>query len=749
MALRQIFEALTFNQLFRLSEPRRVTRSLGVTGPPLDISVHENSIYWGFNFKAAPSTTGLRHHGYIRFLKPRRQRVLGDLECVVECNCVSGDTLVLMGDGTYKPISEIRPGDTVYTHRGRVRRVLGNVERPLRPGERVYELDVAGFLQPITITGGHPVYVFRGNETCRCGCGQSLPNITEGSSFCAGRLTRTYIKGHHPSPLKVSNETIKEILADWQREQSSFGELARRHMVSESTVSNIVHGRSKMAVRLPDEPDFRWVKVEDLRSREWGLTPWLEEGENSLDPHLARFLGYYAAEGFIPNASNQVHFSLHLSEKKTLGKDLVEIVTKLSRGGLFRVSNRYSGNLGKLIKIYDANSENLKRPQDAFALTCYTSPEFTKFILDNVGRGSHEKRLSDLIMGMNNETLRQFIIGLFLGDGHIKKNGHVRYSSMSWALLSQASTILNRLKIRHNLTRWGVKRGYDIAVIDVYQGESAQTLFDWLSPYLRPTQLERRNERQIRDVSIRNEGYLRMLSRCESSYAGTVWDLAVEDDESFIINGISFHNCQDYVYRWAWTNKQRGSSRVGPDSVTQCLNRAPRITNPGGHSGLCKHLLALSQYIRGLMSPEEFPADNPDGGRLMRKLVKYSKKRWGPAGPYAQRSQGGQVGESLAVDNLDDKSLVYQASKGTQLIIKLTESREIISKLIQEQETPPAISAAQPSAPDAEALDLLRQIKDLLVSIEGEIAGVEAEDEEGEEEEQPVMPEAEVDELGV
>lgn len=57
--------------------------------------------------------------------------------------------------------------------------------------------------------------------------------------------------------------------------------------------------------------------------------------------------------------------------------------------------------------------------------------------------------------------------------------------------------------------------------------------------------------------------------------------------------------CPDFRYRWAWANKQRGSSRVGPQSLNQAWNRAPRITNPGARPGLCKHLLALKNYIYG------------------------------------------------------------------------------------------------------------------------------------------------------
>lgn len=87
LAVELIVERLTFNQLFSVSEPKRVVRSLTVRGPPLEIDAYKNSMYYGFNFKAHPSTTGLRHRGYVKFHKPRNAVALGDVPCEVDCDC--------------------------------------------------------------------------------------------------------------------------------------------------------------------------------------------------------------------------------------------------------------------------------------------------------------------------------------------------------------------------------------------------------------------------------------------------------------------------------------------------------------------------------------------------------------------------------------------------------------------------------------------------------------------------------------
>ena len=83
-------EDMTFDQLFRYSEPKRVRRADTVRGPPLDIDAHSNAVYHIFNFKSFPSTTGLRHRGYIKFKKPQlaqRRRPLAHVPCEVDCTC--------------------------------------------------------------------------------------------------------------------------------------------------------------------------------------------------------------------------------------------------------------------------------------------------------------------------------------------------------------------------------------------------------------------------------------------------------------------------------------------------------------------------------------------------------------------------------------------------------------------------------------------------------------------------------------
>lgn len=118
-------------------------------------------------------------------------------------------------------------------------------------------------------------------------------------------------------------------------------------------------------------------------------------------------------------------------------------------------------------------------------------------------------------------------------------------------------------------------------------------------------------------TGLRHRGYVRFRKpkRSQKGKNTPLSQLAVEVDCM----------CPDYRYRWAWANHQKRAGPIGKGSLNQCINKAPRKTNPKGVPGLCKHILATRDFIYGLLSgfPEEVgPTDRLD------KLTKRATKRW-------------------------------------------------------------------------------------------------------------------------
>ena len=82
--------------------------------------------------------------------------------------------------------------------------------------------------------------------------------------------------------------------------------------------------------------------------------------------------------------------------------------------------------------------------------------------------------------------------------------------------------------------------------------------------------------------------------------------------------------CPDFKYTWAWALKQRGSAPVGSNSLNGATNRAPKIKNPRSVPGLCKHLLALKDYI--INSASQFPGTDVDDSTLIKKMIERNRK---------------------------------------------------------------------------------------------------------------------------
>lgn len=569
-----LFERMTFDQLYRLSEPKRKVRALTVTGPPLRIHAFNSQTMWEFNFKASPSTTGLRHHGYIRFYKPSRPKPLQNLECMLDCDCFSGDTLVLMGDGTYRPIKEVEIGDGVYTHAGRVKKVTNVMSRSRNEGENVWRVRVTGSIAPLTVTGNHPFFALRGNDSCLCGCGGQIPNRED-----------------PVSPLKILG--VKHLTGHHKRGLSD----------------------------LPDKSGgvFEWVSVDDFRKKEWFLSPWLDHAvESEVSPDFARLVGYYLAEGCIPSRTVEQHaeytsgdvgraktvrLAFNVDETDTLVADVKRICEVLGYGFKLAPWRR---------------SED--HPYTGVTVSVY-SHEFAQFCHGNVGCGSNAKKLSREVLGWSLDNLAQLYVGFQLGDGNVSDR-LARCFSVNRNLISQISTILRKLHIQHRLT---LDSTTGMWTLSICSGDDLNEVLSWLGPMAPGGKMSSEISPQFK----RAEGYLVGLSSREldPEFNDLVYDLTVDGDHSFIANGVAVHNCHDFKYRFAWIVKQKGSSTVGARSMNQALNRAPRITNPTGKPGLCKHLLALKEYIYGLYS--NFPdSQRQFTPQVMDKMVKYANNKW-------------------------------------------------------------------------------------------------------------------------
>ena len=581
--LKQVLtERMSFKDLYNASDSGRKHRAAHVRPRPLKVAIMNKKETWTFRYKSSPSTTGNPWHGYIQFFKDSAVDAnnAGDIDCIVDCDCFSGDVPVLMKNGTYKPIKDITIGDEIYTHRGRVRRVINTMYRNVRADESTYKIKVSGFPGEMIVTENHPFYTLRGNDYCLCGCKEKIWESVY-SHQCSSPtlvLSRNYVKGHYFRP-KVENDNSQGL--------------------------------------------FEWVEAKDLRDHEWFLTPWFEEVKNDFnDINFARLVGYYIAEGCIPShRGTTVRLTFNIDEWDTLGDDVVKICNKLGyKTVLYKHKTR---------NCFDVRIQN---------------KSFREFCKLNVGVGSFNKRFSNYIMSWNNDCLKNVFIGAILGDGWIDPDKGMKYISISFNLTTQIATILNKLKIKNNISisnkYIGDTTRHPLYQVIIPRGNSAEIVRNWLYKYLREKDKFISSQENINSINHhRIEGHLKSMTDYEkSSYTGLVYDITVDEDESFITNGIAVHNCPDYRYRFAYNNAKEDAGEIGAKAWNKNNGRPPRSRAQGG----------VGDYGVG-MCVSEGELISTDKGFLPIEMVTKNDKVWTVDG-WKQVLNHGMTGEKQIVE---------------------------------------------------------------------------------------------------
>lgn len=615
------------------------------------------------------NTTGMRHTGYVKFIKPksgilaRIKRYLFldqmDLDVHVKCSCLEGSALVLMADGTQKPISQVRVGDMVTTHKGRARKVTAVQSRQVRPDENVYRMKTEASPDPFIITGEHPMLVLRGMGTCACGCGQPLP-LTEGRWAWSPEimLARKCIQGHggidptvekgkkrvrsnkgvlgpsntrktaesfigqakliHGSRYDYSQtnyEKATKKVAILCRDHGQFTKLPSMHLAgagcpvcAKEVIRQKATEQGKRRVKLPDPvPSFKMVPVDDLRKHEWGLSAWPEAPAvpRDVDPNFARLIGYYAAEGCF-STGNTVVFSFNINEWGTLAKDVVDAARTLG----YRAS-RWRPKAGS--KSAESNGCTASVCDRGFKAAC----------LKLAGRYSHHKRLAPEVVAWSDEAVKHLLTGMILGDGSIDKDrGRIRYMSVSRDLADQASFLLSRLRLRNTVSYAGKqqeptwhysrreKRMVKLIHSDIWQvclAPEAEAVIRPLMEQYEATDKPRCSTRKYAGKFVPEQGQLRkvlerelvQVANGQSQVEGLiVWDLTVEEDHSFTVHGVQSSNCPDFKYRWHKALADAGAAATPSGIGGEATNVDPHKTNPGKLRSVCKHLAAFGPFIQ-------------------------------------------------------------------------------------------------------------------------------------------------------
>lgn len=429
--------------------------------------------------------------------------------------CFLPGTQVSLADGTRVAIEDVQVGDMVLTHKGRSREVLNKQIRGGKWG--VQRIEAVGVPSAITATDIHPFFVFRLPDVCACGCGESLP-----ASYSSGkrtalpkRLSRRFKEGHH---LRILNPNGTY----------SLEERASRQARLDAIFS----------------PRMEEVKAADLKVGDFLCFPRAQFGSGvGTTPSRARLLGYFLAEGNFQKRNGKHHtveFNFSLHERDTYAAEVMRLLTEEFPGCNPR--------------LYTAGESD-----GCAATVVVAGSDIAAWFFKHGGEYSHGKRLHPDVMAWSFENQLHLLGAWVNGDGNLQKGGSTSVTSVSYDLICQMHAIMARCGIYARM--YGLVQGKSVDVAEVVNGGLVQTLCDDGS-YRRPsfqldlgqTQSQALRGRcdkvrldpkfQTQACRVQDDVVMFPITSIEAqTYEGWVHDMEVEEDHSYVVEGVSVHNC--------------------------------------------------------------------------------------------------------------------------------------------------------------------------------------------------------------
>jgi formate hydrogenlyase subunit 6/NADH:ubiquinone oxidoreductase subunit I len=238
-----------------------------------------------------------------------------------------------------------------------------------------------------------------------------------------------------------------------------------------------------------------------------------------IDPDLFRLIGYYLSEGSTNLESRATNFSF--------GSDEDDLISDASQ----------------LLQRYFAKDPRVDMLRQHVANVRLGSKLAMKFFVQ-FGRGAENKFLPDWVLFASRDKQVQLIKGIFLGDGCVDNQPRQKYlniTTVSKLLANQIQLVLTRLGIVSTISVETQQSRLPAYRINVF-GESANELarmMDFHFDYV-PT-------KSVAKFHINSEFVFSPIERIGSKSVvdRMVMDITVENDHTFVGQGIAQHNCVD------------------------------------------------------------------------------------------------------------------------------------------------------------------------------------------------------------
>jgi len=427
----------------------------------------------------------------------------------LNCACFRDGARVLMYNGTTKAIEDVKVGDLVITHKGRVKPVVKlfrNSHDGLVYNWKVDKHSGEGF----AVTGNHPI---RALERAHAffPSGRVRKAIKERPRWIdAGELRAGDLVVRRRSHNSVADIQTIDILAEL-----GDGFVERGGLVYALCADGFVDGMA------------------------YGIPRYLSINDDLLD-----FVGYYAAEG-CASRKNGIRLSIHRDELAfgDIGAEIIRLLPTI---------------FGLEASLHD------RAPANACDIQVFSVP-LAELLIKWFGK-KRQKHFPDWVMALPAAKQQRIVAALIRGDGYITHQHSSRYFTLGLcarALIDQTlfmaercgwepanpAPIVSRNKIR-----------YRLSITD----SNAPDLCRLLGVACRAKKLSR--ERRAGKEVMR-----RVAEWSQEHFCGTVNNFEVADDNSYIVDGVVVHNCEE-CNQIFWVQDETDIAAIRPPT---CSGKLP------------------------------------------------------------------------------------------------------------------------------------------------------------------------------
>lgn len=479
------------------------------------------------------------HLGWIGNLKSDGRPILGldskelakivfniSQDClIVPAHCLLPDTYLHSNPGI-KMIKDISIGDKVYTHKGRLRKVEKVYKRPYYG--KIYNIKPYYFRLGLKTTSEHPFYAIKTNKACL--------NVTHTACkpICAykenRKCTHEYYKSYKPQWIQAKNIEKGDILIfpRFNERIKDIKEIKFNDFLEKADYKLDGDSISPLGGRAKNLPNI--IKV---------------------NKEFCRLIGYYLAEGYTDNRDS-ISFCFNSREKRYI-EDLKSLMEK-SFGLSF--PRTYKRKNTKAIEI--------------IYFSKILAKVFSQLFYNNLKiRRAHTKCLPLWMLDLPLEKQVEILIGWWRGD---------KGSTSSRDLMNQMKVIMLRLGIIpsiYELTKDDFNKKYtsiykkENRVIKAQHSSFSLTqlsFFQDIFGLLRNSEFKKFNTKLKRRHGWIDNKYIYIPIRDIeiSNYKGEVYNLEVEEDNSYVSEFAAVHNC---LTPWF----SIFGSKSGFDSIEECF----------------------------------------------------------------------------------------------------------------------------------------------------------------------------------